>query len=534
MKQTLVFLLLLLLPLAAFSQDVDPKVRFKQLAGEFKEVKKSAQWKDIKKRRDIVAALSDLDHDGVVPLLYQVFAKDREQICRIPAMIGLGRHGNFKALKSMTTLAVREKNNVYLMCLPLAFEHVTNEKIGPWIMKNLFKRMKEPVLRASLIQCLGLLRCSEAYEPILKMLSGGSRDVRSSYECLIALARIGENQAFDPIAPYLKHDNRVLRQGAVIALGLTGHPAAVEKVLPLATDVDPRVQEAVAEVIRARKAEEGIPALIEMLRTGRLRVMDTARRVLEEITGESFGIDPDAWAHWYKLKLKGELPPPGKSNEVGSVATYYGLKVFTDRVLFIVDVSGSMNAGEPMRIDTAREEITRTLDQLNKKTLFNLVGFASGARWWRDEEVEATPNNIKDAKEFIEKLPVGGGTNISDTFEEAFEKNKRVDTIFFLGDGSPSLGRHTEQEEILARIRWMNRVRKVRIHCIALIRGEVSHFGGRMGPGLGRGRSSSGERAYDEEEAARFLARLAAEHGGSFVKIDDKKDGQDGGKQGDK
>ncbi len=521
MMRTLAGLLLLLLPIAAFAGDADQGVQFRKLATEFKKVKKSAQWKDIKKRRDLVLALSDLDHKGVVQILYEVFSKDREQICRIPAMVGLGKRGNFKAVKAMTNLAVREKNDVYVMCLPLAYEHVSDPKIGPWILKNLLTKRTRPDLRAALIQSLGLIECSGAYQPILKELQRGSRDIRSAYECLIALARIGKAQAYDPVTPFLQDKNRVLRQGAVIALVLSGHPAAVEKVLPLSEDIDPRVQEAVAEVIRLKSAPEGIPTLIRMLRTGGLRVIDTARKVLEEITGESFGIDPDAWEHWYKQKQKGELPRGARKDEVGSIATYYGLKVFSDRVLFILDVSGSMDAGKPPRIDTAREEIIKTLDQLNSKTWFNVVGFGSGARWWRDEEVQATPRNLKDAKEFVTKLPVGGGTNISDTFEEAFEKNKRMDTIFFLGDGSPSLGRHTEQEEILARIRWMNRFRKVRIHTIALIRGEVGRFGGRMGPGLGRGRSISGERAYDEEEAARFLERMANEHGGKFVKIDD-------------
>ncbi len=36
----------------------------------------------------------------------------------------------------------------------------------------------------------------------------------------------------------------------------------------------------------------------------------------------------------------------------------------------------------------------------------------------------------------------------------------------------------------------------------------------------GRGRSVSGPRYYDEEEAARFLARMAKQHGGNAVKID--------------
>ena len=196
------------------------------------------------------------------------------------------------------------------------------------------------------------------------------------------------------------------------------------------------------------------------------------------------------------------------------------MRVFSDRVLFVVDVSGSMKAGRPARIETAREELKKVVGELNRKTLFNIVGFSGTPVWWRESEVEASPAHVAAAKEFADKLDAGGGTNVYDTLEQAFTLNREIDTIYFLGDGSPFLGTYTEQEEILARMRSLNRMRKIRINCIALLRGEVGRFGGRMGPGVGRGRSISDERAYDEDEAARFLARLAAEHGGSFLKID--------------
>ena len=149
MKRTLFILLSLALPIATFAQDADTSAKFSQLATDFKKVKKSAQWENIKKRRDIVLALSDLDHEGVVPILYEVFSKDREQICRIPAMVGLGKRGNFNAVKAMTTLAVREKNDVYVMCLPLAYEHVEDDRIGPWILKNLLTKRIGPDLQAA-------------------------------------------------------------------------------------------------------------------------------------------------------------------------------------------------------------------------------------------------------------------------------------------------------------------------------------------------------------------------------------------------
>ena len=128
---------------------------------------------------------------------------------------------------------------------------------------------------------------------------------------------------------------------------------------------------------------------------------------------------------------------------------------------------------------------------------------------------------FSDAQDIGQVAAAYDSTNVYDTLEEALEKNRLIDTIFFLGDGSPSLGKHTEQEEILARFRWMNRVRKVKVHCIAILRGKVARFGGRLAPpGNARWRSISPDRMYDEEEAARFLARLAAEHGGTFIKID--------------
>lgn len=504
----------------ARAQDAASRARYAELEKAYKEVRKSALWEEIKKRRDLIVLFGDLDHPGSVGVLYEAFTEDREQVCRIPAMIGLGRRGNTKVLKAMTTAAVRDRNEVYVMCLPLAFAEVAaDDGIGAWLTKNLLGKGKPPELRPAVLQSLGLLRSSEAFEPVLEILAEGKPDRRTAYESLIALARIGGARAFDVVVPFLESDDRVLREGAVLALGETGHPGAVEKILPLAKDVAPRVQEAVAEVIRARKADEGIPVLIELLRTGRLRVMDTARSALEEISGEKHGLDPSAWERWRERQEKDE-PPAEEQDPAGSVATYYGMNVLSDQVLFVVDVSGSMKAGEPTRIETAREELTKTLDQLNRKTLFNIVCFSGQPVWWREQEVEASPKNVADAKKFVEGLDAGGGTNVYDTLVEAFEKNKLVDTIFFLGDGSPSLGTFTEQEEILARLRWINRFRKVRIHAIALLRGEVPRFGGRMGPGLGRGRSVSGERAYDEEEAARFLARMAAEHDGTFLKLD--------------
>ncbi len=518
-----VIFLLLLAPLAApAGEPADPAAarRCRELIREYEKVKRSPLWEKVKERRRILEELRDLGDPAALRVLYTAFTKDREQICRIPAMIGLAKMGNLKVLKTLVRICLREHNDIYRLCLPLALGEAADPRIGPWLTKNLLPERKDRDLRAAVIQSLGLLGTKEAFEPIRKILEKERRHPRIVYESLLALGRIGGKEAIPVIAPYLENPDGVLREGAVLALAETGDPGVVARVLPLASDVSPRVQESVAETVGRYRAEPGIPALIGLLRSGRLRVMDTARRTLEAITGEKFGFDADAWELWLARKKAGKLPEKPVAGRNGSVATYYGLKILSDRVLFIVDHSGSMDAGKPPRIETARKELKKTLEELNPRTLFNIVGFGSGTTWWKDSEVKATKKNVAEALRFVDRLSVGGGTNVWDTLVEALEKNRLIDTIYFLGDGSPSLGRYTEQDEILIRFRWLNRFRKVRVNCIALLRGKVGRFGGRMGPGLGRGRSISPDRMYDEEEAARFLARLAAENGGTFVKVD--------------
>jgi len=503
-------LLLLLLPV-----DDAAEARFKRLRADLERVKKSALWTEVKERRDLIEALGDLDHPGVEKVLYSIFAEDREQLCRIPAMVGLGKRGSFAAQKAMVTAAIRDSNELFRMCLPLALAGSSDPEIGPWLVKHILPMNQDRLLRAAVIESLGHLRTSEAYEPIRRILAKGG-GTRIAYESLIALARIGGARSIGALLPFLDHDDPVLREGAVTALAESRHPGAIEVIPKMAADTDVRVREAVAGLVLALEVDDGIPAVIDFIRSGRLRLMETSRQVLKELSGEDHGHDPDAWERWYGRKRTGKLPPKGWKASGSTVATYYGMRVFSDRVIFVIDVSNSMKAtvsgrktdDDPQRIDVAKAELTKTLDRLDERTLMNIVGFSGSPVWWRDSEVRATKRHVVAAKAFVEGLSVGGGTNVYDTFEQALEKNRHVDTIFFLGDGSPSLGQYTEQEEIRARLRWMNRMRKIKIHTIALLRGEIPMAG------------AVAARYHDEDEAARFLARLAADHGGGFVKID--------------
>ena len=120
----------------------------------------------------------------------------------------------------------------------------------------------------------------------------------------------------------------------------------------------------------------------------------------------------------------------------------------------------------------------------------------------------ATPDPKKQAPSNKESAPpaqdggLGGSkflsNEVADTLTKALEqsgpgatdpaKPLKIDTIFLLTDGTPTVGSFTDIDPILKRVRTLNPFGRVRIHAI----------------GVG-------------EHNAVFMRRLAAENGGRFI-----------------
>ncbi|MFN9369244.1 MAG: hypothetical protein ACK6CT_10855 [Planctomycetia bacterium] len=112
-------------------------------------------------------------------------------------------------------------------------------------------------------------------------------------------------------------------------------------------------------------------------------------------------------------------------------ATFFGAKAAGDEFVFIVDFSGSM-AGP--RIDQARYELRKSIESLAVEAsffifLFNDVGLAMPAGGL----VRATPDNKDYYLDWVDRQPVGGGTNPVDALAGAMRL--KPDAIFLLTDG---------------------------------------------------------------------------------------------------
>ncbi|HEX3727285.1 MAG TPA: HEAT repeat domain-containing protein, partial [Pirellulales bacterium] len=120
------------------------------------------------------------------------------------------------------------------------------------------------------------------------------------------------------------------------------------------------VRRAVVQALTQISAKEAVGALVEMLdRVGGEARADAAEH-LTQLTGEIFGMEAAGWKNWWHdSQVTFEYPKrkaatPYRSVALTSGGDYYGLPLFAERLVFILDTSGSMTGP---RIVAAKREL---------------------------------------------------------------------------------------------------------------------------------------------------------------------------------
>ncbi len=109
-------------------------------------------------------------------------------------------------------------------------------------------------------------------------------------------------------------------------------------------------------------------------------------------------------------------------------------------VCFVMDTSGSMS-GE--KIKQTKAALQFCVNNLNKGDRFNIIRFATDVNPFRESLVEVNDKTVEQAKEFVEKMKAGGGTDIASALQKALAvetKEGRPYLIIFLTDGKPTVG----------------------------------------------------------------------------------------------
>lgn len=116
-------------------------------------------------------------------------------------------------------------------------------------------------------------------------------------------------------------------------------------------------------------------------------------------------------------------------------------KVPQDMVL-VMDTSGSMR--ENGKIEQARKALKYVLNQLGPRDRFGVIGFATTVNPYEDKLLDATAEQLKKARAWVDDLDASGGTAINAALEAALKlRPKETDrpfTIVFFTDGLPTIG----------------------------------------------------------------------------------------------
>jgi Ca-activated chloride channel family protein len=110
-------------------------------------------------------------------------------------------------------------------------------------------------------------------------------------------------------------------------------------------------------------------------------------------------------------------------------------------LVLVLDTSGSMQG---VKMEQARKALKHCLARLRPQDRFAVLNFATVVDHYRDHLVEASPEQVGNAKKWVDKLQAAGSTAINDALLAALalrsEDSSRTFTVVFFTDGCPTVG----------------------------------------------------------------------------------------------
>jgi len=339
------------------------------------------------------------------------------------------------------------------------------------------KREKDATAIAAILEAIGTHRDPKAVAILLAMARRKNPVIRSA--AIHALARIGPGlpaiqKFFFRLLQSARWEDRVY---ALDAAGDAGDPAVTNRVLPSVGHKVWQVRHAAVVALGKLRTYEAIAPLIGQLQSEQhKRVRAALAEALFLTTGQHFYDFADTWARWWAehgrgFKVPKEIPQKRKQRPGGTVASFYGLPLDTDRVVFVIDQSGSMSATDPRtkvtRLNTSIGETLAAVGRLNPRDRINVIFFESTVHTWKKKLVPLNAANRASLKTYLASRRPTGGTNLYDGVELALNHSD-VDTIFLLSDGAPGTGKFTSTPDILRGVGRLNQTRRIAIHCISV------------------------------------------------------------------
>lgn len=211
---------------------------------------------------------------------------------------------------------------------------------------------------------------------------------------------------------------------------------------------------------------ESVPWLIEALGTWKsraerglqgLRVAHEIELQLERRSGRRLGIHPENWLAWWDALRSGKIKKASTAAYYPEATrpSFFGLEIQSDRVLFVVDRSGSMSTmfDEERTRATRWQEATAQLcgfvEGLGAQAKFGVVVFHDYAEAWRSKLVPADAGHVSGARQWLTSQRPEGATRLRSGIEQALDCGQdgepdlskvEADTVVVLCDGATNEG----------------------------------------------------------------------------------------------
>ena len=401
--------------------------------------------------------------------------------------------------KKLVSMLKKSEGDAALFCLR-ALRGFEDKRLASEVLK--LAGSEQVAVRVAAIEALGSGTADrvDAVEALEAILAAES-DERVLVSVLDAL---GQLRAGDPSWPEslleLTGDGRAeLRNAALQALANAAGSEHLETFARALSHEDWSTRVTALLILTEQRSREATGAIIDRMGDEEDFMLDRFADALWSLSGKPFRRSADRWARWWQdvgatfepisdaeLAALAAEEERRRLAESTKAASFFGLRVESKRVLFVLDVSGSMafpltgerdedeeedddeGGPEEVRMDVAKDELVAALTDLDADTLFNLIVFSSGVGYWQDGGiVEATPSRKDEAIEFVGRLGAGGGTNLYGALQVAFS-DRDVDTIFVLSDGEPAGGKIDDPYVIREEVAAWNEHRHITIHTVAI------------------------------------------------------------------
>jgi HEAT repeat protein len=500
----------------------------------------------------VIAALGLLAHaDETTKNFKKYFKTYTDTPSRVEAVLSLEGHDEKEVVELLVPLLKDPESE-----LVRASIRVLAKLPSPGTIEALFaayKSEKNDIVRVGILRAVGDGKYEGAAALAQLALTDKSWEVRRHALQIIAAGK-------DPAValacqPLLDDLEPAVRGQALETMAALGVVEMIPKACALLNDPVRQVRTSAISALTLIRDVRSIQPLVERLQVEEGVLVPLILEALANLTGIE-AVEPLAWKTWWEANQNGYALPKaeaiaylrskreattGKAKwnyEKSGVADYHGIDTPSRSILFVIDVSGSMehevvekerfsdgNYPSYLRIDIVKKELELTIDRLEPFVNFNVIAFATKVDpWKRDKLVPANVLNKSAAKDWVKGLYAIGGSSKEDLASvglvgaanldmgktntygaimtamgidptkgpQTGDKNYKteVDTIFFLSDGRPTVGEFVDPDDILREVKAANELRKITIHTIAL-----------------------GEFQKD------FMRRMAEENGGVFVDL---------------